>query len=361
MKICVVYASAGAGHKRAAEALYLRLQKTTQYETTIVDVLDYTKPFFKKTYPKGYTFMVASVPFVWKFFFWLLDIRILQKAIKIARRLQNSLCAKKFENFLINEKFDYIVSTHFLPNEVVSSLKQANRIQSQLISCVTDFDVHKIWLADHVDLYCVASDWTKEKLKWLGVNLEKIVPTGIPTMKEFAQLPEIGPLKEKLGLAKDTFTVLVATGSFGFGPIEEIIDKLKDFQVIVVSGHNKSLYERLQTKKYSNALILGHVDNMHELMAVSDVMVTKPGGLSISEALVSQLPLIFFRAIPGQEMNNIKVLNSFGIGTANCDIPEIVTACNQFKTSSDTYMTALKKTKMLARPDAADQIIQLLT
>ena len=110
-----------------------------------------------------------------------------------------------------------------------------------------------------------------------------------------------------MGLQPDLFTVLVATGSFGIGPIEGIIDVLKGFQVIVVCGHNRDLFRKLSGKYCALVKVLGLVDNMHELMAVSDAMVTKPGGLSICEALVSQLPLIFFNAIPGQEIGNIKV------------------------------------------------------
>lgn len=360
MKICIVHASAGAGHRRAAEAIELGIKNLQGMDVVCVDSLDYTSPFFKKMYNGTYSFLVSKVSFLWRFFFWLLDIPLLQPLYKVLRRLQNGFWAKKLERYFMDEQFDLIISTHFMPNEVVSSLKKVQKIKSRLFCCVTDFDVHRIWLADYVDCYCVACGWTKEKLKLLGVNLEKIVSTGIPTLSDFSLSHDKGELKAKMGLTKDVFTILVATGSFGFGPIEMILKRLSDYQVVVVCGYNKTLYGQLKKNNLPKAKIFGHVNNMHELMAVSDVMITKPGGLSISEALVSQLPMIFFHPIPGQETNNIKVLNSFGIGTKDSSIEDIVSECKRLSSSNDTYLTALKKTNLLARPNAVDKIISLI-
>ena len=163
-----------------------------------------------------------------------------------------------------------------------------------------------------------------------------------------------------MGLQEDIFTVLIATGSFGIGPIETIIDALKEFQVIVICGHNKGLYRKLSAKHHKLVHVFGLVDNMHELMAVSDAMVTKPGGLSIAEALVSQLPLIFFNAIPGQETGNIKVLKTYGIGISDCSTGQIGDVLRKMESSRDAFLTVLKKTKALARPFAVRDIISLI-
>ena len=156
------------------------------------------------------------------------------------------------------------------------------------------------------------------------------------------------------------FTVLIATGSFGIGPIEEIIQSLKDVQVIVVCGHGKVLYERLSKKKYDNVKVCGLVDNMHELMAVADVMLTKPGGLSISEALVSELPMIFFSPIPGQEENNIRVLKESGVGISQCSIAEIAQHLQHYKSSPQDFQAAVEKAKALGHPHAVRDIISLI-
>ena len=142
--------------------------------------------------------------------------------------------------------------------------------------------------------------------------------------------------------------------------LEKILEALNGFQVIVVCGHNKELYARLNAKASGAFKVFGLVDSMPELMAVADCMVTKPGGLSIAEALVSRLPLIFFNAIPGQETNNIKVLGAYGIGTGTKNIEEIVAQLKTLQASKDALLTAVKKTQELARPHAVSDIIQII-
>jgi processive 1,2-diacylglycerol beta-glucosyltransferase len=360
MKILVIHASAGAGHFKAAESLYNGIRKSTEHNVVLADALDYSVPYFKGLYKKTYFFLVSKTPWLWGFFFGLLDIGWLQPVVRFARRLYNLANTGKLHRYLRDERFDYIIMTHFMPTEVAAALKRSKRISSRLITVITDFDVHRIWLADGIDHYCVASDWTKAKIEKLGVAGERVRVSGIPTDEKFAALADIGALKEKLGLKENVFTVLVATGSFGIGPIEEIVDTLSEFQVIVVCGHNEGLYQKLITKKYQLVKVLGLVDNMHELMAVSDAMVTKPGGLSIAEALVSQLALIFFNAIPGQETGNIKVLQSYEVGISGCGVARIGEELVRLKFSRDAFLTILKKTKALGRPNAVRDIISLI-
>ena len=360
MKILCIYASAGAGHLKAAEAIYNGMQKSTDHDVIFADALDYSSFFFRWFYKETYFFLISKIPGVWGFFFRILDISWLHPLIRVLRRVQNRVNTGKLHRFLQEEQFDYIIMTHFMPTEVAAALKRAGRISSKLITVITDFDVHKIWLADGIDIYTVASDWTKGKLENIGIPGENIFVSGIPTDDKFSLSTDISALKKELGLKEDMFTVLVATGSFGIGPIEEIIDELKKFQIIAVCGHNQGLYNKLSVQDSGFVHIMGLVDNMHELMAVSDVMVTKPGGLSISEALVSQLPLIFFNAIPGQETGNIRVLKTYGIGISGCRISQIGEQLRKMRASKDVFLTTLKRTKALARPSAVSDIISLI-
>ena len=345
---------------KAAEALYLGLKDNPAHNVTFVDSLDYTSPSFKELYRGSYTFFVTKVPQIWGFFFWLLDQDWLQPLVRLSRRIYNKVNAKKFEDFLIAQQFDYILSTHFLASEVAPTLKGKGLIRSKIITVVTDFDVHRIWLHPNTDLYTVASDWTKNKLKTLGVAQEKVFVTGIPTDAKFAKKINKQEAKRFLGLKEDEFTVLIATGSFGMGPIKEIIHSLKGFQVIVVCGNNKVLYETLKNEQQPLLKVFGLINNMPEVMAATDVMVTKPGGLSICEALVSYLPLIFFNPIPGQETNNIKVLKTYDIGLSDCTIAQVTQELNKLKNSRDLFLTAVKNTQNLARPNAVRDIVSLI-
>lgn len=361
MRVLVIHASAGAGHQKAAEAIYDGICRSSPHEAVLADALDYTSDFFKKFYRQTYRFLISRLPWLWGFFYRILDVPCLDPLIRPARRLYNGMNARRLGAFLEREAFDCIVSTHFLPSEVACALKRAGRIRSRLMTVVTDFDVHRFWLDPGVDIYAVASEWTRQRLKRLGIEEERIAVSGIPAHTKFSLPQDRGRLKKQMGLPEDIFTVLMATGSFGIGPIEEIIHALQGVQVIVVCGHNQGLFRRLSGKKDDRVRVMGLVDNMHELMAVSDVMITKPGGLSIAEALVSQLPLIFFNTIPGQEAHNARVLKEHGIGASPADIYGIVAEVNKLQSSRDFYLTTLKMTRDLARPFAVRDIVALIS
>ena len=359
MKICVIHATAGAGHKKAAEAVFNAL-KTAGQDARLVDALDYTNPFFKASYPTTYAYLVTKLPWLWAIFFGLLDLPLLQPLVRIIRRLYNGFNAQKLQQFLKDEQFDCVITTQFLSAEVCAYLKRTGQIKSKVICVVTDFDVHRIWINQGIDTYAVASPYTLDKITKLGVPAGKAFVTGIPTDAEFSKPVEGSALKAKLNLNPNMFTVLIATGSFGMGPIEELMEGLKDQQIVVVCGHNKQLFERLKPKASANAHILGLVNNMYELMSVADAMITKPGGLSIAEALVKHLPMIFFSAIPGQETHNIEVLKHYGAGEDQMEVPAIIQKINVLSGSSQELDRVRQNLTVLSKPSAAVDIIKLI-
>jgi processive 1,2-diacylglycerol beta-glucosyltransferase len=358
MKILVIHATAGAGHKKAAEAIFNGLQGV---EARMVDALDYTNPFFKSTYPTSYALMVTRFPWAWAFFFGLLDMPWIQPAVRVIRRLYNGFNAGALQKFLIDEQFDAIITTQFLSAEVSSYLKRTGKIKSKVICVVTDFDVHRIWVNEGTDIFTGACEYTRKKLISLGVPPEKVFVTGIPTDAKFSRPVNKSELKKKLGLQEQgPLTVLIATGSFGMGPIEELIDLLAEYQLLIVCGHNKSLYEQLKPKASATTHVLGLVDNMDELMSVADVMVTKPGGLSIAEALVKKLPMIFFSAIPGQEICNIKVLCEHHVCEGQCSLPQIVETIRDWQAHPEKLNSLRHYLGELSKPNAAADIIRLI-
>jgi len=360
MKILITHATAGAGHSKAAEAIFNGIKKHASFNVRCIDILDHTSPFYKKLYQKTYSLLISKFSLLWGFFFWLADIPLLLPVVQGARRVFNGYNAKAFHQFLQEENADYIITTHFFSNEIVSALKEQKKITSKLICVVTDYDVHSIWLAKNVDCYAVACDYTKNKLKSFGVPEEKIKVTGIPTDEKFSLSPDRAGLRTKLGLDPAMFTVLIATGSFGIGPIEEIIGYLQGIQTVVICGHNQKLADKISAKKINHVKACGFVNNMQDYMMASDVLITKPGGLSISEALVVGLPLIFFSAIPGQETNNVKVLKTFGVGISGLKPYEVAQEIKTM-TASPEYLQSVKdKVKKIARPNSVCDIIKLI-
>lgn len=360
MKILVIHATAGAGHKKAAEAIYNGIKAKMTVQVVLADALDYSNPVFKYSYPNFYSFVVSRMPWLWAFVFGLLDLPVVQPLVRIGRRIYNAVNTQKLHKFLVDEQFDWIICTQFLSAEVSGYLKRKGRIKSKVICVVTDFDVHRIWINQGIDYYTGASEYTQEKLVQLGVDRKRTFVTGIPTDPKFHKVWDQAEIRRTLGLDETKITTLIATGSFGFGPIEELVDILKGHQLIVVCGHNKKLYDRLSNRLLPQVKVCGLVNNMDELMAASDIMVTKPGGLSIAEALVKGLVLVFFSAIPGQEVNNVKVLEKSNVGLGIRDLNEIGKAVERLHSYREELNNQRVRSKQFGRPWAVDDIIRII-
>jgi processive 1,2-diacylglycerol beta-glucosyltransferase len=358
-KILILHATAGAGHRKAAEAVYHGL-KARGFEADLIDALNYTNPCFKKFYVQSYEFMVGKLPGLWSVFFELTDKKWFLPIFKFLHRIYNGVNSRPLIRLIKQGGYDVIVTTHFLSTEVCGWLRRTARIDSRFVTIVTDFDVHRIWCAEGVDAFLVASDSTKRKMASLGIREDKVFVTGIPVDEKFTRPRSKEDMRRKLGLKEDRFTVLLSTSSFGFGPIEEIATLLKDIQLVIICGNNKTLFEKLSAKGNPLHKICGFVDNMEEMMAASDAMITKPGGLSISEALADNLPLVFFSAIPGQEAGNIRVLAEHGIGISDKNAAEIAQTMKMYATSPEALIAAREATKALARPRSVEDIIKHL-
>lgn len=360
MKILVIHATAGAGHKKAAEAIYNGLQRHTTHQVQLVDSLEYTNPFFKYSYPATYVFMVTKLAKIWQFAFWMLDIPFLQPIIRFSRRCYNAINTGPLVKFLKKEQFDCIITTHFMSAEVSSYLKRTKQIKSKVICVVTDFDVHHIWINQGTDIFTGACEYTKQKICSFGIPANRVFSLGIPTDEKFSEPTDKREMRKKLNVNTDMFTVLIATGSFGMGPLAELIVLLKGYQLLVVCGHNKDLYDRLKSQSSSKVHIFGLVNNMDELMSASDAMVTKPGGLSVAESLVKKLPLIFFSAIPGQETGNINVLKRYEAAADQGTLLDIVKRVDELSARPEVVENLRRKIEVLSKPNAVKDIIKLI-
>lgn len=358
MKVFVVYASAGAGHFKAAEAIYSYLrQNYKNIELKLTDVLQKSNILFRSIYTYGYALIVNYLRPLWAIGFWLTYTKFLRLPIKGGRFIINRINTENFAKFLVQENPDFIISTHFLSSEVSSYLKRTQKINSKIITVITDFGIHPFWLSDGTDIYIVASDLTRQQLIREGIDENRVKDWGIPVDLKFLKKYEEDILCSKFNLDKDKFTILIATGSFGIGPIEEIVDLLyKDVQILAVCAKNRRLYKRLKNKNYPNVRVFGLVDNIEELMAVSDIIITKPGGLTISECLAMDLSPIFISAIPGQETENLKILAHYGMSIYPANIAEIKNIGIDFKEHPDKLKKIKERISKIKKPTATREL-----
>lgn len=362
MKIIIVYASTGAGHRKAAEAVYHSLKQKPQFpDIKLIDVLDKTNPIFKNIYVYGYLFLINYVKWLWSIFFKITSARPLRGINNAYAYSIAWLNSAEFREFLIQEQPDTVISTHFLPSQIVSCLKRKNRLKSKLITVITDFAVHPFWITDGTDIYVAASSFTKDILLSKGIAQECIKEFGIPVDLKFTKQYEKTQLYEKLGLKPDEFTVLITTGSFGVGPVEKIVDLLhKHTRIMVVCANNKWLYKTLKYRNYPDVKLFGFVDNMHELMAVSDIVIAKPGGLTISEILCMERVPIFIWPIPGQETGNLKAMESYGIKNYARRIEDIRALVLDYKLHPDKLDKIREIIKQIKEPSAVEDLYNVI-
>ena len=362
MKILLTYASAGSGHLKAAQALYSHIKENSPgIELRLTDVLGKTNPAFRFSYARGYSLMVRYSLWAWRIAFWITSFKVVHPLIKLIAGALNRLNTRSFSRFLIQENPDFIISTHFLPSDISSRLKKAKKIKSRIITIITDFGVHPYWVSGESDIYVVASEATKRELVLEGVPENKIKEFGMPVDAKFLKPHDRGILSRKLGIEEDKFTVLIISGSFGLGPLDDIAESLcKDAQVLVVCANNKRIYKRLVAMRLEGVRVFGFVDNIQELMAVSDIIITKPGGLTISEAMNMELVPIFISPIPGQEEDNAQILKGYGIGFIPQSTKEIKKIVLDLKNNPHRLESVKENIRALKKPNALREICNVI-
>ncbi|MFA6321768.1 MAG: glycosyltransferase [Candidatus Omnitrophota bacterium] len=367
-KILVLYATAGIGHKKASMAVKAAFDelKLNDVQVTLADALDYTNNFFKWSYLKAYLLMVNKLPTIWGLSYYFTDNFYANLVVSKLRRLNNWLNSGKLAKYLIDEKPDVVISTHFFASEVISDLKETGKIDCKLITVVTDYRLHSWWVADKTDMYVVAGQDTYDDLiKW-KVPPEKIKLLGIPIEPVFTKNMDRAKILQAAGLRDGVFTVLVIGGGFGVGPIEDIIKAVgssaNPLQIITVCGHNEELVKKLEalkSKLKASIKVFGFVNNVYEYMSVADVLISKSGGITVSESLAKELPLIIIAPIIGQETRNSDYLMNHGaavkIGKA-ADVKEVV----EYLSVHPERMAAMKEAiRKIKKPMACYDVAKL--
>ncbi|NQT95863.1 MAG: hypothetical protein HQ572_05375 [Candidatus Omnitrophica bacterium] len=367
-KILIIYASAGNGHKKAAEAVYkefLRI-KDPNIEAMPIDSLNYTTRFFKFSYKRVYIILIKYLPWLWGFFYHILNNRFFYQIAKPFRFVVNRLNSKRLQEFLVKENFDAVISTHFFATDVISRLKGKGILSLPLINIITDFEFHLYWLAKNVDKYIVTADFVKQEAVERGIAQDKILVYGVPIRKEFTANIAKSVARESLGLDNDKFTILIMGGGLGVGPLKEIVVDMQslifDCQIIVVCGHNKRLLSELKAAKGNfkkQVQLVGFSHNMDLIMAASNIMVSKTGALTVAESLSRELPIINISPIPGQEMGNLKFLLGEGVGFKLKSIIGLKAKIEEFYEMTKASGALKTKIGKLSRPHAASDIVKL--
>jgi processive 1,2-diacylglycerol beta-glucosyltransferase len=312
-KVLLLYISVLSGHHRAAMAIEKALRHfSPETQVYSINAFHYTNPILERVINRTYNGIIKRTPEVWEYLYDNPKVVKNTQALKDMMHRYNSL---KMKNLIEDFKPDIIACTQAFPCGMVADYKSTFSKNLPLVGVLTDFYPHSYWIYDTVDIYAVASQDAKDMLISNGILPEKIQVTGIPIDMKFNIPCDKNNICKNLGLDSLKKTVLIMGGSGGLGPIKKVVFALNkisyDIQIIVVSGTNNRLntYLRRYIRKMNKRIIvINYTDNIDELMGISDIIITKPGGLTVSEALSKELPIVIINPIPGQESKNAEFL-----------------------------------------------------
>lgn len=363
-RIAVLHATAGSGHKSAAIALANALaEQSPDAMVREVDTLLFTSRLYRTSYSQGYIAVSSRAPQLWGTIYALSEQQRLVRALAPGREAFDRLSLRRLLRVVDREKPDAIVCTHFLPVEALWPRRRANKLPVPLYVVITDFTANPVWIYPHVDRYFVASDQTADELHELGVPRERIEVTGIPVDPRFGRTIGREAARARFGLNASGPVALVMGGGSGVGPMAELADKLIALpmapEVVVVCGTNEKL--RLQLEESAAARTgrlkaLGFTHEVDALLEAADVVVSKAGGLTCSEALIKRTPLVVFRPTPGQEVRNAQYLESGGAAVHASSVDDVALTVERWLADPAARERVRENAGRLAHPDAAADI-----
>ena len=315
MKIMLLTAATGGGHLRAAAAIEKYIKENTAYDVVTVDALKAIGKFLDKTVCDSYLFMAKRTPALFgRLYKRTNKENLFSDLVPKLSGLFSSLLLRSIEDY----EPDVIITTHPFATEMVSDLKEDGSVKAPLICVITDYGVHRAYICKCVDAYVVATEDMIPELTAFGIPLEKIHPFGIPVHGVFFDHVDQDEMLRSLGLDPELPTLLFMAGSFG---VSNIIGLYRDLdstdvamQIIVITGRNEKLFEAFEKEVEKGSRIptklVYFTDEVEKYMHAADLLVTKPGGLTVSEALACNLPMAVFDAIPGQEEDNANFLKT---------------------------------------------------
>jgi len=386
MRVLIYSVSAGAGHVRAAEAVLAAFKRFhPDVAAEHVDVMKLVPPVFKKAYADSYLKVVNSLPSVWGWLYTKADKIPQTSALVSVRKFVQRLNTEKILNHAAEREPDVILATHFLPAEIFSDLARRRRRAAskrgngeppapRLAVVITDHDVHQLWVHPNVDRYYTASDQIKHLLAERAISAEAIKTTGIPCDPIFGELidePARQRLRKMMGLAGAPAPILLlnahgcgVSGAAAAASLAEVVNSVlkkgAPKTVLIVCGRNaalkSSLSSAIKTPPGCAVKMYDYVTNMHELMGIADLIVTKPGGLTTSECLARCLPMVLVSPIPGQEERNAEMLLENG-----CAVVARTPAALSYKLETllgdRTRLNRMREAcRRTARPNAAADI-----
>ncbi len=366
-KILILSVSSGAGHVRAAEALVSAFHSTNSAQEIVhLDTLQYTSKAVRTLYSKAYFEMARTVPDVLGWMYGMLDKPWRnEKKMRALERINVAL----FMRLLRKIQPDLVISTHFLPADILSYLRRKEQVSCRSVVVITDFDAHAMWLNRDVDFYCTACEEESVYLQKLGIAAEKMCTTGIPIDPVFREKKDKAEMRRNFGLDEKLPVILVSAGGYGVldscAILKALADLQRPVQVVALCGHNDELKAEVQSfaAEHSGTLqihAVGFTKKMDEYMSAADIIIGKPGGLTTSESLAKGLAMIILHPIPGQEERNSDYLLENGVALKCNNLQTLAYKVELLLANPQRLQRMQAQALSIAKPNAAVAVVNAL-
>lgn len=321
-RVLLLHASVGTGHRRAAEALAAAFQLRQPGEIRVEDVLDHTSRLFRIAYARSYLELTDHAPLVWGYFYTQSNADPnLAEITNNIRKLVESIGTSGLKEVLRSFAPEVIICTHFLPMELLVRFKRSALLPQPIYCVVTDFAAHTFWTYTEIDGYFVGDPQTRDQLIARGVSASQITVSGIPVDLAIAEPKSRDEVRARYDLPVNGQVITVFGGGVDDDHVRVIVHGLLHSSLkatlLVVAGRNSTLRDSLRNLESTPNLCLrvfGHIDYVDDLIVASDLVVTKAGGLIVSEVLARGVPLVVIDPIPGHEEWNADFVVSSGAG-----------------------------------------------
>jgi processive 1,2-diacylglycerol beta-glucosyltransferase len=368
-RVLLLHATAGSGHKRAAQALEIAFRALDpDGHVRTHDTLTFGSRLFQRGYSPAYNTLVGRVPRVWGLLWKGLEHPRAHRATTPVRHALDRINVRQLVRFIEKERPSAVVCTHFLPLEALAPVRRRGQLACPLYCVITDFTAHPFWAIDGIDHTFVATAAVREELAAWGVTWDSIHVTGIPVDPRFSHGPlDRGEARAQFQLAPERPTVLLMGGGNGVGPISNLAERLLALdaqpQLLVVCGKNARLRMRMRAVAETapgRVRALGYTDQVPALLSAADVIVTKAGGLTVSESLAMGTPMVIFRPTPGQEERNSTALAVAGAGVRARTFEQVASSVDRILTHPALARSMREAAVQLARPHAAEDIARFV-
>ncbi len=366
-KIVILSASSGSGHTRAGEALEAAAANMPGIASVRhIDVLEYAAPLFGALYSDLYKQLVSKTPSLWGWWYDKSDTPWKGENFRVA---MESFQMKPLIECLQAEDPDITICTHFLASDIVSHMLQKEQLVTRHAVVVTDLHVHALWLCHQFERYFVPTDESAYYLRQIGIPDDRIAVTGIPIHPMFSQPMDREALRKKYEIDLSLPVVLLSAGTFGMESSIEAVRALMHMQqpaqIVALCGRNEDLLKEVvlmaeEMPAHLKFRALPYTPDMHEWMAISDLFIGKPGGLTFSEAMASALPMILLNPIPGQEEINASSMLEQGVAVSPTDVVTLPYKADLLLGDPQHLAGMRDRLKQLARPRAAYTILDTL-